>query len=74
MNACQSPLALTTCRLAWGMAKPSMTAKRTTKGTISQAQSLDDGRISKEGQHALNQHGDDDEDHLGRAARQVSGL
>ena len=35
VKPCQSPLVLTTCRLAWGMAKPSMIAKRTMKGTIS---------------------------------------
>ena len=36
VKPCQSPLVLTTCRLACGMAKPSMMAKRITKGTISQ--------------------------------------
>ena len=35
MKDCQSPLVLTTCRLAWETEKPSRTAKSTTKGSTS---------------------------------------
>ena len=69
VKACQSPLVLTTCRLACGMAKASMTAKRITKGSDEQAQGLDDGGVAQEGQDALDEHGHDDQDDLGRVAR-----
>ena len=44
------------------------------EGDDEQAQRLDDGGVAEEGQDALNEHGHDDEDDLGRVAGQVARL
>ena len=44
------------------------------KGAIKQAQRLDDGGVTEEGEDPLDQHGHDHEDHLGRVTRSETPL
>jgi hypothetical protein len=57
-----------------GDGKAQHDGKEDHEGHDQPAQRLDDGGVTEEGEDALNEHGGDDEDHLGRASRRDPGL